>query len=277
MRFRRHQLILRCARRPHMRSALVCVGLVVLAAIASTARADGGTGRAPQLLVGTDATSGTSSASVTFALGADATNESAGDSSGSGSGIRAFMPGKLRDAALARPDSRFNVIVQGRHGDSSRDVETEVDGEAAATTGTSEGSKRKFRTLAAVSAELTGRELLKLAQRDDILAITRDDRVATSSVALPTVSGNERAGSRLKAETAGWPNDGTNSYTYQWQRCDPSGVRCADIGGATGDTYRAGSVDIGSTLQVALSAVSPDGTTAAATSPTTGLIAPVTG
>src|SRR5262249_37593282 len=76
--------------------------------------------------------------------------------------------------------------------------------------------------------------------------------------------------------TPGAPNLPT--FTYQWQRCDAAGANCANIPGATSNTYTPPasvpintSVDFGKTLRVIVTATNLDGT-ASATSAVTGVI-----
>jgi serine protease AprX len=90
---------------------------------------------------------------------------------GSGS---AFVPQSLRDAATAKPDAVFKVIVQGGNGKSSGNVATDVQAAQTEAPGKASGLKRRFLSLAGVSAELTGRQILKLATKNGIFAITDD-------------------------------------------------------------------------------------------------------
>jgi serine protease AprX len=85
-----------------------------------------------------------------------------------------FVPQSLLDAATARPDAVFKVIVQGGKGKSSSNVATDVQAAESEAPGKSSGLKRRFLSLAGVSAELTGRQILKLATKDGIFAITDD-------------------------------------------------------------------------------------------------------
>ena len=65
---------------------------------------------------------------------------------------------------------------------------------------------------------------------------------------------------------------GALNYTYQWQSCGPDGGSCEEIAGATGASYTPDTVDVGSTLQVEVTAatdVSSATETRAPTSPIT--------
>jgi serine protease AprX len=96
---------------------------------------------------------------------------------GSGS---AYVPKILRDAATAKPDAVFKVIVQGGKGKSSKDVATDVKAAQFEAPGKASVLKRRFVSLAGVSAELTGRQILKLATKNGIFSITDDAGVRLS-------------------------------------------------------------------------------------------------
>ncbi|MEY2472598.1 MAG: trimeric autotransporter adhesin [Actinomycetota bacterium] len=64
-------------------------------------------------------------------------------------------------------------------------------------------------------------------------------------------------GDRLKAINGSWTDVAT--FAYQWQKCDAAGDNCADIPGATHDTYAVGHDDIGGTLRVKVTGTNPDG------------------
>jgi serine protease AprX len=79
-----------------------------------------------------------------------------------------LSPG-LAEQAAASPDQIFKVIVQGERGKSSQDLADEVpEGKSV---------KRMFRSIQGVSAELSGRDVLKLAKKNGILAISVDQPV----------------------------------------------------------------------------------------------------
>jgi serine protease AprX len=107
---------------------------------------------------------------------------------------RAFVPQNLRDAARAHPDRAFNVIVQGERDETTAEVAAEVADIRDDFPGKARGLKRKFRSLRGVAAQLTGRQVRRLAARRDIFAVTRDSRVIltaaySNSQLWPTVAG----------------------------------------------------------------------------------------
>src|SRR5581483_11647622 len=63
------------------------------------------------------------------------------------------------------------------------------------------------------------------------------------------------------------------SFTYQWRRCDSAGATCADIAGATAQTYVLQAADIGTTLRVVVTGTNAGGS-ASATSAQTSLVQP---
>jgi hypothetical protein len=90
----------------------------------------------------------------------------------------------------------------------------------------------------------------------------------------PSISGTPKENQVLTVAPGNWTGSPAPTFTYQWQRCATAGA-CADIAGAAATTYTAGSVDVGNTLLVKVTATNSKGATLA-TSPETTLIAPAT-
>ena len=65
----------------------------------------------------------------------------------------------------------------------------------------------------------------------------------------PAITGTAQAGSTLTASVSSW-SGGSTSFTYQWMRCDVNGNACADLSGATAQTYVAVAADVGVRLRV---------------------------
>jgi hypothetical protein len=97
-------------------------------------------------------------------------------------------------------------------------------------------------------------------------------RTATAprNTSAPTVTGTPREGNTLNAHNGGWANTPT-SFAYQWQRCAPDGSGCADITGATKQSYSLTSADVDHTVRVGVTATNADGS-ASASSAVTKLI-----
>jgi serine protease AprX len=87
--------------------------------------------------------------------------------------VSAFVSADLLAAAKAHPSRKFNVIVQGREGETSKKVARVVKGKGKI--------KRAFRSVTGVSARLSGGAILGLARNPRILAITADAPVSSTS------------------------------------------------------------------------------------------------
>ena len=196
---------------------------------------------------------------------------------GSGHGnAKTFVPGTLRRAAAANPAGVFRVIIQGDTGYSTGEVAGDVQEEQGDHPGRAQGMKRRFRSLGAVSADLTGRQLLELAGREELLAITPD--VAIKQAGGPTeslppaVSGAAMVGQALYASTGTWIPVGTLALALQWQRCDAQET-CVDVQGATGSTYDLGPGDVGATFRIAVTATDDTGSATAVSQPSAVVVA----
>jgi hypothetical protein len=91
-----------------------------------------------------------------------------------------------------------------------------------------------------------------------------------ANTALPAISGSAVVGQTLTASTGTWSWAPT-SYGYQWRRCDSAGANCANLTGATANSYALQSGDAGSTLRVVVTATNTAGSTSA-TSAQTGVV-----
>ena len=92
----------------------------------------------------------------------------------------ALVPASLMAEAQAHPNQVFSVIVQGKPGAKSSSVATAVLNSTIVEPGKAKGLKRTFKSLAGVSAQLTGAQIVELAAQKGILAITLDARVRLS-------------------------------------------------------------------------------------------------
>lgn len=93
-----------------------------------------------------------------------------------------------------------------------------------------------------------------------------------SNTAIPTVSGTPADNQTLTATTGSWTSSTTVSFTYQWYRCDTKGSNCDAISGATSQTYRVTSHDVGHTIRAVVAGHNHDGVTSA-TSAQTAVVA----
>lgn len=114
-------------------------------------------------------------------------------------------------------------------------------------------------TLAALVAALTAFAGSGTAAQSSAAAAN----YAPQSSAAPTISGSPQVDQTLTANNGSWTSQTTPAFSYQWQRCDAQGNACAAIPGATGQTYKVTTADIGKTLRVTVTARNNDGATAA--------------
>jgi hypothetical protein len=193
---------------------------------------------------------------------------------------RALISSELLAQAEAHPEQVFSVIVQGRGRARSADVAAGVAEERAAAPGKGKGVRRRFVTISGVAAELTGRQIAKLAARNDILTITRDAPVAASGGMLPpgvsappTIGGMPQEGQSLTATDGVWTGSEPITYVRRWQRCDALGSVCVDIEGAAGAVYAIAPADVGSTLRVAITGTNAVGSATGVSDPTAVVVA----
>jgi GH25 family lysozyme M1 (1,4-beta-N-acetylmuramidase) len=84
----------------------------------------------------------------------------------------------------------------------------------------------------------------------------------------PTIVGPPEAGQLLAAVPGTWEGGKPLVFTYQWRQCDAAGANCAAITGATGESYRPVSADVGHSLKVVVTAASDAGTASSTSVPT---------
>jgi hypothetical protein len=75
--------------------------------------------------------------------------------------------------------------------------------------------------------------------------------------AAPVISGTAETGATLSVDNGKWTSSSSPQFTYRWQRC--AGVTCSNIDGATSSTYVPTTADVGSTLDVVVSATNTGG------------------
>src|SRR5436305_5869264 len=189
----------------------------------------------------------------------------------------AFVPTKLDDDSAASPAQVFRVIVQGDAATSLAGLKSEVESSMLASPSSGDGVRRSFTSIGAISAELSGTQIQQLADATGVGAITADVPLRASvadppfPLEPPVVSGAPEAGVALTASPGQWSGL-DNTYAYQWQRCDATAAGCADVAGATGTDYVPSSDDVGSTLDVVVTASNLDGS-ASSTSAATAVVA----
>src|SRR5262249_7952656 len=93
---------------------------------------------------------------------------------------------------------------------------------------------------------------------------------ALVNTGLPVVSGVAQVGPTLSVSSGSWSGSSRLSFAYQWQRC-ASPSSCVNVGGNQA-TYVLSAADLGSTLQVVVTASNSAGS-ASATSAATAVVA----
>lgn len=100
----------------------------------------------------------------------------------------------------------------------------------------------------------------------NLTAIVAAKDQAPSNVTLPIIAGTPSVGQTLVAASGTWKG-ASGVFGYQWLRCNASGGACADLPGATAQSYTVTSSDAGSTLVVRVRASNNVGSTNAASAP----------
>jgi len=84
----------------------------------------------------------------------------------------------------------------------------------------------------------------------------------------PSISGTPTVGQRLTANRGEWAGNPPITYSFQWLRCSANGDDCAEITGATDNTYVVQQADSGRTIRVRVTARNDRGTRSAISNPT---------
>ncbi len=92
-----------------------------------------------------------------------------------------------------------------------------------------------------------------------------------ANTAPPQISGQAAAGQTLSASHGSWTQTPTG-YSYQWEACDASGANCKTISGATSATYTLTSANVGNTIRVLVTALTPNVSSSPVSSAPTGVV-----
>jgi hypothetical protein len=101
--------------------------------------------------------------------------------------------------------------------------------------------------------------------------VTASTATAPSNTALPTISGTAKAGQTLSVTSGTWNGTPPLTFAFQWQRCNPSGNSCQNVGG-NASSYSLGTSDAGSVIRVIVTASNAAGSSPA-TSAATAVVA----
>jgi serine protease AprX len=100
----------------------------------------------------------------------------------------AFVPSGLLDAARANPNQAFQVIVQARGTKGSDVAGKEVDSERKQNPGRANGLSRRLDIIGGSAAQLTGAQIVDLATKSDVTAITPDAPMAADGSTSTTTT-----------------------------------------------------------------------------------------
>ena len=95
-----------------------------------------------------------------------------------------------------------------------------------------------------------------------------------ANVSPPTISGTPLVGETLTGTRGEWTGP-SETYAYQWERCDLTGT-CTAIDGEAGTTYVLAAGDLGATMRFAVVATNKNGSTTVVSDPTAVVQVPVT-
>ncbi len=112
-------------------------------------------------------------------LGASAGGNGSNSKSRQGASM-AYMTSALASAARANPGQSFQVIVQTRGAKGGDLAAKEIDAARNDHPGHAYGVGRRFQVINGASAQLTGAQILDLATKNDVVAITVDATMAAS-------------------------------------------------------------------------------------------------
>ena len=90
---------------------------------------------------------------------------------------------------------------------------------------------------------------------------------APTNATLPAISGTTQEGQTLTVSNGTWTGTPT-SFAYTWRRCDAGGASCADLVGATSQSYTLQPADVGHTVRAVVTATNAAGSTDATSSQT---------
>jgi hypothetical protein len=90
--------------------------------------------------------------------------------------------------------------------------------------------------------------------------------------APPSISGTPAQGRTLTAAAGTW--SGSPTFSYGWERCNAGGGGCSAIAGASASSYTPAAADVGSTIEVVITAFNQAGSTSARSPHTAAVAAP---
>jgi hypothetical protein len=103
-------------------------------------------------------------------------------------------------------------------------------------------------------------------------AATARSASAPVNIAVPTISGSAAQSATLTATNGNWNGDQPIAYALQWYRCATNGGSCAEIDGATAQSYVVVADDVGKTIRVRVTATNANGQSSSLSAPTSTVV-----
>ncbi len=144
------------------------------------------------------------------------------------------------------------------------------DGEGHVTALSPPGQEPWLFTYGTIAGDPSTGRLLKAARAPASTPLWKGALPAEKT--LPAVSGSPVVGIRMAVSNGSWSNEPV-AYSYQWERCSPSGENCTAILGATNANYTPQPGDVGNSLRVRVSALNGGGAVSATSYRTEPVIA----
>ena len=174
------------------------------------------------------------------------------------------ISGTLRDAETVTADPGswsgtppLSFAYQWRSCDAQNDADcTDIAGATAGSfqiTSDEVGRRLRVRTTA-TNAAGAGQAATADSSASDVVA-----PAPPANTAAPTVTGDTRSGQTVTADPGSWSGTPTLSYAYQWRSCDADSGDCADIAGATGQTFVLTSAEVARRVSVRVTATNAGG------------------
>jgi hypothetical protein len=99
--------------------------------------------------------------------------------------------------------------------------------------------------------------------------------LAPTNTVLPSIVGKPLVNEKLFADPGKYSGGAVASYSYQWQRCAQATLKCTQISGVSGQSYKVVSADVGQRLRVKVTATNPFGQTTSTAAATAAITVPV--
>src|SRR5918996_1072808 len=93
-------------------------------------------------------------------------------------------------------------------------------------------------------------------------------QVAPQNTTEPRINGTTRVGEVLRSTRGSWTGTEPITYAFQWLRCNAAGDDCAEIPGATDNTYVVADADVNRTIRARVTARNDAGSRSALSNPT---------